>query len=237
MTKEEQNIKQKIESLSDLDFFMDDTDLWHRLEQKLDKKSARKPKILWLWSAAASLLIGVFLFADFKKKDVPKMGVLAKESSEVVAKSTQNPTPCPSPIGRGVTKFSTPLPIFGEGQGVGLGADNQVVTQEKQLNTELKNLHSKTNFDTLVYHRRAIVFEPKFKIEQVTVIDFPVIPDAMMKREVFAKRLFRQIKSFNTEGKIDWRELNIEPRNVWAYLERNFKYDTTSIQNKKQTKL
>ena len=102
MTKEEQNIKQKIESLSDLDFFMDDTDLWHRLEQKLDKKPTRKPKILWLWSAAASLLIGVFLFVDFKKKDVPKMSVLVKESSEVVAKSTQNPTPCPSPIGRGV---------------------------------------------------------------------------------------------------------------------------------------
>jgi hypothetical protein len=51
-----------------------------------------------------------------------------------------------------------------------------------------------------------------------------------LKRERFSKRLFRQIKSFNTEGKIDWRELNIEPRNVWAYLERNSKKDSTKEQ-------
>ena len=80
-----------------------------------------------------------------------------------------------------------------------------------------------------IYNQKTIVYEPKFKVQQVTIVDFPVIPDEMMKRESFAKRAFRQLKSFNTEGKIDWRELNIEPRNVWAYLERNFKYDTTKV--------
>ncbi len=240
MTQEEQNIKQKIENLSDLDIFFDGSDLWNRLEEKLDKKEVKKPTFLWLWAAAACIVLGMFLFVELREKPLQQSLVLEKEDNGIVAKYPTRSVgrPNPSPIGGG---RNNSLPIGESWEGITLqSTDNQIVTKEieqKQLNFELTKLNPKTKIDSIYFNKKAIAYEPKFKAEQVTIVDFPLIPDAMMMRESFAKRAFRQLKNFNTEGKIDWRELDIEPRNVWAYLERNFKYDTTTISNKKHNKL
>lgn len=230
MTREEEHIKQKIENLSDLDTYFDDSDLWNRLEERLDEKEPNKRRLLWLWSAAACLLIGAFFLVEFNEKEVPQAIVLPKEKIEITHKNATKSTL------KNENKKNN-LNLKKDIQSI----DSQVFIKEqiaeKQLSIELEKLTFKDNFDTLSFNKKTIAHLPKFKTEQVTIVDFPIIPDELMKREVFAKRLFRQIKSFNTEGKIDWRELNIEPRNVWAYLGRNFKYDTTSIQNKKHTKL
>jgi hypothetical protein len=224
MTQEEQHIKQKIENLSDLDFYVDDADLWNRLEGRLDEKKPQKPK--FLWAAAASLIIGMFFFVRFEENTPPKITILPKENIKTQTEQATKFTP--KKDSKIIVKQKT---LNNE------SVDSQVFVEEigqaKRLAFELDELSFKDNFDSLSFNKKAISVQPKFKLQQVTVVDFPIIPDEMMKREVFAKRLFRQVKSFNTEGKIDWRELNIEPRNVWAYLERNFKYDTTSIQNKK----
>ena len=222
MTQEEAHIKQKIENISDLDVYFDDSDLWNRLEERLDEKTPKKRKFLWLWSAAACLFLGVFFLVDFNKKEAPQTIILPKEKIEIVQKKATKSTLINEPK-------KVVLKIRNDIQNI----DNQIVIEDevtqRQLNIELKKLTFKDNFDTLSFTKKAITFQPKFKTEQVTIVDFPIIPDELMKREVFAKRLFRQIKSFNTEGKIDWRELNIEPRNVWAYLGRNFKNDTTKV--------
>lgn len=230
MTKEEEHINQKIDNISDIDMYFDDSDLWNRLEERLDEKTPKKRRFLWLWSAVACLILGVFFLVDFNKKEAPQAVILPKEKIEIIHKNATKST----------LKNESKKVVLNSGNDT-QSADNQNIIEDevtqKQLSIELNKLTFKDNFDTLSFNKKAITFQPKFKTEQVTIVDFPIIPDELMKREVFAKRLFRQIKSFNTEGKIDWRELNIEPRNVWAYLGRNFKYDTTSIQNKKHTKL
>lgn len=225
MTQEEQNIKHKIENLSegefaDLDMDFDDTDLWNRLEERLDEKKPRKQKPLWLWWVAASLLLGVFFFVDFKESESNIQTMVSPKKNSVKLREELRVTPW-SKTNKQKTiqkEAITNIPLV-----------EKPAEEQKKLNIKLEPLLSKSHFDSLTYNPKTIVYEPKFKVQQVTIVDFPVIPDEMMKRESFAKRAFRQLKSFNTEGKIDWRELNIEPRNVWAYLERNFKYDTTKV--------
>ncbi len=298
MTQEEQNIKHKIENLSDTDLYFDDTNLWQRLEEHLDEKKPQKQKLLWLWWAAASLLIGGFFLMDFERNEVTQVIILPKEEAEVVTKigkkraisTVFDLTPNPSPKERGVksppfwgglggvlsenttfdSTFETPTRLAPKERGAFQGVEspplgggaisakfrirsyNDTKTNFFVKNTDsqavmkdildernifsLEKITPKYKIDSFLVNKKTIIDEPKFKIERVTVVDFPLIPDQLMKRENFAKRAFRQIKSFNTEGKIDWRELNIEPRNVWAYLGQNFKYDTTTISNKK-TKL
>lgn len=223
MTQEEKNIKHKIENLSesefaDLDF--DDTDLWNRLEERLDEKKPRKQKTLWLWWAAASLLLGVFFFVNFKESESNIQAMVSPKKNSVKLREELRVTPWSKKNKQKIIQKEaiTNIPLV-----------EKPAEGQKKLNIKLEPLLSKSNFDSLTYNQKTIVYEPKFKAQQVTIVDFPVIPDELMKRESFAKRAFRQLKSFNTEGKIDWRELNIEPRNVWAYLERNFKYDTTKV--------
>ncbi|GAB2628884.1 hypothetical protein GCM10027035_23480 [Emticicia sediminis] len=232
MTQEEQNIKHKIENLSegefaDLDMDFDDTDLWNRLEGRLDDKKPRKQKPLWLWWVAASLLLGVFFFVDFKESESNIQAMVSPKKNSVKLREELRVTPWSKKNKQKIIQKEaiTNIPLV-----------EKPAEEQKKLNIKLEPLLSKSNFDSLTYNKKTIAYEPKFKVQQVTIVDFPVIPDELMKRESFAKRAFRQLKSFNTEGKIDWRELNIEPRNVWAYLERSFKYDTTSIQNKKNIK-
>lgn len=230
MMQEEQNIKYKIENLSesefaDLDMDFDDTDLWNRLEARLDEKKTRKPRILWLWWAAASLLVGVFFFNNFSEN--PSSQVLKSDKRPL---KTTKSTPKKEEVirveikRRYETKTTKPQNELLEEEVI-----NEEVLNRKQLDYQLSRIDFQPKLDSISVTKKTIVYEPKFKAQQVTVVDFPIIPDALMKRESFAKRAFRQLKSFNNEGKIDWRELNIEPRNVWAYLERNFKYDTTKI--------
>ncbi len=241
MTQEEQNIKQKIENISDFDLYFDDSDLWNRLEEKLDKKEAKKPSFIWLWSAAACLILGVFLFINFREKPVQQSLVLEKSPTQPSLTGSDRrfgTLKVPNSIEKKylITQNQNSQTNFYKTQHI----DSQLVTDEnnqKNLNFELSKLNPKTKIDSLEFNKKAIAYEPKFKVEKVTIVDFPLIPDGLMVRENLAKRVFRQVKNFNTEGKIDWRELNIEPRNVWAYLERNFKYDTTTISNKKHSKL
>lgn len=238
MTQEEQNIKHKIENISDIemadmDLFFDDTDLWNRLEERLDEKKPRKQKPLWLWWAAASLLLGVFFLNKFNVNQQNQ--VLNSETKSI---KTTKSTPKKEEVSKNESKQIEYVKKIEKPQNE---IPNEKLIKEefltrKQIDFELSIIDFNPKFDSISVNKKTIVYEPKFKVQQVTVVDFPVIPDALMKRESFAKRAFRQLKNFNTEGKIDWRELNIEPRNVWAYLERNFKYDTTSIQNKKYIK-
>lgn len=223
MTQEEQNIKHKIENLSegdfaDLDLDFDDTDLWNRLEARLDEKKPRKQKTLWLWWAAASLFLGVFFFVDFKESESNIQAMVSPKKNFVKLREELRVTPWSKKNKQKIIQKEaiTNIPLV-----------EKQAEEQKKLNIKLEPLLSKSNFDSLTYNPKTITYEPRFKVQQVTIVDFPVIPDELMKRESFAKRAFRQLKSFNTEGKIDWRELNIEPRNVWAYLERSFKYDTT----------
>lgn len=225
MTQEEQNIKKKIENLSemeftDLDMDFDDTDLWNKLEERLDEKKPRKQKPLWLWWAAASLLLGVFFFVDFKESESNIQAMVFPKKNSVKLREELHVTPWSKKNKQKIIQKEaiTNRPLV-----------EKPAEEQKKLDIKLELLLSKSNFDSLTYNPKTIAYQPKFKAQQVTIVDFPVIPDELMKRESFAKRAFRQLKSFNTEGKIDWRELNIEPRNVWAYLERNFKYDTTKI--------
>lgn len=225
MTQEEKNIKHKIENLSELEFIdldlsFDDTDLWNRLEERLNDKKPRKQKPLWLWWAAASLLLGVFFFVDFKESESNTQAMVSPKKNSVKLREELRVTPWSKKNKQKIIQKEaiTNIPFV-----------EKQAEEQKKLNIKLEPLLSKSNFDSLSYNPKAIAYEPKFKTQQVTVVDFPVIPDEMMKRESFAKRAFRQLKSFNTEGKIDWRELNIEARNVWAYLERNFKNDTTKV--------
>lgn len=225
MTQEELNIKHKIENLSDMDLFFDNTNLWNRLEERLDKKKPRKQKPLWLWWAAASLLLGVFFFNKFNVNQQNQ--VLNSETNPI---KTTKSTPKKEEVITAENKKRYEIKIMKPQNEM---LDEKTIREEfltkKQIDFELSSIDFRPKFDSISVNKKTIVYEPKFKAQQVTVVDFPVIPDALMKRESFAKRAFRQIKNFNTEGKIDWRELNIEPRNVWAYLERNFKYDTTKI--------
>ena len=106
-------------------------------------------------------------------------------------------------------------------------------TNERLTLTSLNYLKTTGKLSLPVSTKDTILYAITYKAQRVTTMNLPVIPDAMMKRESFAKRAFRQIKSFNTEGKIGWRELNIEPRNVWAYLGRSFIADTIQIKTPK----
>ena len=230
MTQEEQNIKHKIENLSDTDLDFDDTNLWHRLEERLDEKKPRKQKPLWLWWVAASVLIGGFFLIDFEEP-VNTQAMISPQKNSVKLGEELGKEPSATPW----SKKSKQKPIQKEAI-INIPFVEVQAEEPKKLTVELKIILSKTNLDSFPYNKKTLAYEPKFNTERVTVVDFPVIPDKLMKRENFAKRAFRQLKSFNTEGKIDWRELNIEPRNVWAYLGQSFRYDTTTISNKK-TKL
>lgn len=228
MTQEEQNIKKKIENLSemeftDLDMDFDDADLWNKLEARLDEKEPRKFKPLWLWWAAASLLLGVFLFNSFNEN--PHVQVINEVTKPTT--TTKSTPKKEKPIEAGSKRRYETKATKPQKEILGEEVIKEEILNRKQLDFQLSSIDFSPKFDSISVNKKTIVYEPKFKAQQVTIVDFPVIPDELMKRESFAKRAFRQLKSFNTEGKIDWRELNIEPRNVWAYLERNFKYDTT----------
>lgn len=233
MTQEEKNIKQKIENLSELEFAdlhlsFDNSDLWNRLEERLDEKKPRKQKPLWLWWAAASLLLGVFFFNKFSENT--KSQVLNSATKPI--KATKSTLKKEERIKKKIEN-NDEIIIAKPKNEIPLKSYEKLLEEEflikKQFDFQLSSIDFNPKFDSISVTKKTIVYEPKFKAHQVTVVDFPVIPDELMKRENFAKRAFRQLKNFNTEGKIDWRELNIEPRNVWAYLERNFKYDTTKI--------
>ncbi len=219
MTQEEQNIKHKIENFSDTDLYFEDTDLWKRLEERLDEKKPQKQKPLWLWWAAASLLIGGFFLIDFEEP-VNTQAMISTQKNSVKLREEPRATPW--------SKKNKQKPIQKEAI-TNIPLVEAQAEEQKKLTIELEIVRSKINFDSLIYNKKTIAYELKFRNEKVTTVDFPLIPDKLMKRENFAKRAFRQLKSFNTEGKIDWRELNIEPRNVWAYLGQSFRYDTTKV--------
>ncbi|MCU0326378.1 MAG: hypothetical protein MUF45_14160 [Spirosomaceae bacterium] len=235
MTIEEQNIKNKIDDLSDLDLYLDDSQLWGRLEERLDEKKNTRRNAAWLWSMAASLLIGGLFYWVFIIKSSRSENITFHHQN-IATKSTQTKA-IHKP--KDAVKYK-PIQTQKEAQVV----DNQLSIEEsgevllgKRLTYKTENIEPKKSFDSVLITSKNINPTINFNTQNVTVLNLPIIPDEMMKREGFAKRLFRQIKNFNTEGKIDWRELNIEPRNVWAYLERNFRYDTTKTQTKKHSKL
>ncbi len=232
MTPEEKDIKSKIDNLSDLDLFFNDSHLWERVEGRLEQKKSRK-NILALYWAAASIAIGLSFYFFLSPTTIPPVNI-------ATTKSTATSTPQLKPEIAIRTKILIPkvLPVKNSTI-ASVAMKDSVETyelNEKLLSTDVKTLSTiakpieSTNFKDLLQH--PIIF----KAQRVTSLTFPVIPDAMMERESFAKRALRQIKNFNTEGKIDLHELNIEPRNVWAYLERSFFHDTTKIINTKPPK-
>ncbi|RFS18412.1 hypothetical protein [Emticicia sp. C21] len=231
MTPEEKDIKSKIDNLSDLDLFFNDSDLWKRVEGKLDKKKSRK-NILALYWAAASIAIGLS-FYFFLSPTIPPVDIATTKST-----ATSTPQLTPEIVIRTKTLIPKVLPVKNSTIPPAVMKDSveSYELNERLLSTDVETLSAiakpieSTNFKDILQ------YPVVFKAQRVTSLNFPVIPDQMMERESFAKRALRQIKHFNTEGKIDLRELNIEPRNVWAYLERSFFHDTTKIISSKPLK-
>jgi hypothetical protein len=226
MTPEEKDIRSKIDNLSDLDLFFNDADLWKRVEARLDQKKSRKTLFAWYW-VAASIAIGLSFYFFIHPTADPQSTIVATKKTATISTTTIKPEVAI----RTKTLIPEVLPVKSN-------TINHLITKdsvenhesaERLLNTDIAALHAikktieSTNFKDLLQHPIA------FKAQRVTSLTLPVIPDEMMERETFARRALRQIKQFNTEGKIDLRELNIEPRNVWAYLERSFFHDTTKI--------
>jgi hypothetical protein len=65
------------------------------------------------------------------------------------------------------------------------------------------------------------------KHERTVILDIPDSEEFQRFQKVekknFFARLFRQVGKFNTEGKVDWTELNVKPNKVWAYMKDSVK--------------
>ena len=233
MTPEEKDIKNKIDNLCDLDVFFNDSHLWERVEARLDQKKKHRSILGWYWMAA-SLIIGALSYFFL----LP--AATNPQSKYIVTKPAATPTtiikprigielkPHTPPTSLSKNKEIEPIPIKENTE--------ETKPEEKLLTVEVTQLNA-INKTLLITTPKDILQHPiAYKAQRVATLTLPVIPDKMMERESFAKRALRQVRHFNTEGKIDLRELNIEPLNVWAYLERSFFHDTTKITNTKPPK-
>ncbi|PLK43143.1 hypothetical protein [Emticicia sp. TH156] len=231
MTPEEQNIKEKIDGLSDLDVFFNDTKLWERLEPRLEQSKARKQKAVWLWAAACLAITGLsfyfYLLPVDKQQKIYAVTPPPAKSNTTITK--EKPAPLKQKVNK-LQRVALPKPETKK--------ENVEIeeTNERLMLTDLNYLKTTGKLSMLPSAKDTVQYAITYKAQRVTTLNLPVIPGEMMKRETFAKRAFRQIKSFNTEGKIDWRELNIEPRNVWAYLGKSFIVDTSQIKTPKHIK-
>lgn len=233
MTPEEKDIKSKIDNLSDLDLFFNDSDLWKRVEERLDQKKSRKTLFAWYW-VAASVVIGLSFYFFVTPTITPQSAYDVTKKPATISATTVKPEI------EIRTKSLIPKVLAVRSNTINhLSTKDSVEThevKEKLLSADIAALNAinkpieSTNFKDLLQHP---VF---FKAQRITSLNLPEIPEKMMERESFARRALRQIKNFNTEGKIDLRELNIEPRNVWAYLERSFFHDTTKTTHIKSPK-
>ncbi|GAB3506611.1 hypothetical protein [Emticicia fontis] len=233
MTPEEKDIKNKIDNLSDLDLFFNDSDLWERVEERLEQKKSRKNLLAWYW-AAASLVVGSTFYFFLSPTDTPQSTYGVTKNTATISTTTEKPTIVarlePSVPKVLLRKNNTIQPVLANDSVETKEFEERLLTLDvARLQSIDKPIESTTSKD-LGLHPIA------FKAQRVTSLILPVIPDRMMERESFAKRALRQMKHFNTEGKVDLRELNIEPRNVWAYLERSFFHDTTKVTNTKPPK-
>lgn len=232
MTPEEKDIKSKIDNLSDFDLFFNDSHLWERVEARLEQKKSRK-NILALYWVAASIAIGLSFYFFLSPTITPPPDIATTKNT-----ATSTPQLLPEIAIRTKTLIPKVLPVKSNTINPVLIKDSVETheLEERLISTDVETLSAidkpieSTNLKDILQH--PVIF----KAQRVTSLTLPVIPDQMMERESFAKRALRQIKHFNTEGKVDLRELNIEPRNVWAYLERSFFHDTTKIINTKPPK-
>jgi hypothetical protein len=222
---EEKNIKNKIDNLSDIDLFINDSQLWERLETRLVQKKTRKNRFALYWLSAGAVVISLSFYLFLSPANTSPL-------THSVTKNTATSIPQPNPETiiqyKPVTPKITQRPTTNVVEHVTLKDSLQDNTMpQKILATDVVILHS-IDIPVLSEHSKDLLQYPiVFKAQRVTTLSLPTIPDEMMERESFARRALRQIRNFNTEGKIDLRELNIEPRNVWAYLERSFFHDTT----------
>ncbi|RYU92930.1 hypothetical protein [Emticicia agri] len=233
MTPEEKNIKNKIDNLSDIDVFFNDSQLWERVEAGLDQQEVRISVSVWYWVAASVVLVGLsFYFFLYPATTPPLTHTVIKNTATSIPQSRTEITSQTKPDTpkNGVSKKAiiTPMPIQDSIQPDEV-QEKMLITEVTPLNSISKTLETENSKDLRKY-------PVAFKAQRVTTLELPLIPDEMMARESFARRALRQIKNLNTEGKIDLRELNIEPRNVWAYLERSFFHDTTKITTPKSLK-
>lgn len=225
MTAEERNIKNKIDKLSDIDVFFNDSNLWDRVENRLDQKKTRKNRFAWYWFAA-SVMVGLSFYFFLSTTNNPPLthSVTKNTATSILQPKTKTiAQSMPDALKTHVIKKNSVEPII---------VKDSVQNNEMQKRLILPELRQLNSIDKplVAEHSKDIFQHPiEFKAQRVTTLLLPVIPDEMMERESFAKRALRQIRNFNTEGRIDLRELNIEPRNVWAYLERSFFHDTTKI--------
>ena len=233
MTPEEKDIKSKIDNLSDLDLFFNDSNLWERVEKELDKKKGRKTVLAWYWAAASLVIIGLSFYFFLTPANTPQSDIAATKTattSTTTLKLEISVRP----------KIFIPKVLPAKNNTINPVSTNDSVesheSEERILSTDILVLTSIDKPIESTYSKDLLQRPIIFKAQRVTSLTLPVIPDKMMERESFAKRALRQIKHFNTEGKVDLHELNIEPRNVWAYLERSFFHDTTKITNTKPPK-
>lgn len=233
MTPEEKNIKNKIDNLSNLDVFFNDSHLWELVEGRLDQEKAQRRLSAWYWVAASVVLVGVSFYAFLVSTITPPINIATTKT--VSTTILQEP---PEIIVQ--PKSITPKTSLRKSRTVTLiiikDSIQSVEQNGKLLANEITKLNSIDKPLVFANTKDLLQYPIDFTAQRVTTLSLPVIPDAMMKQESFGKRALRQLKNFNTEGKIDLRELNIEPKNVWAYLERSFIHDTIKIKNKKNIK-
>lgn len=69
------------------------------------------------------------------------------------------------------------------------------------------------------------VAPPKF--ERTVILDIPDTEEynrfQKTEKKTFFARLFKQVGKFNTEGTVDWEELNVKPNRIWAYVKESMK--------------
>lgn len=69
------------------------------------------------------------------------------------------------------------------------------------------------------------VAPPKF--ERTVILDIPDTEEynrfQRTEKKTFFARLFKQVGKFNTEGTVDWEELNVKPNRIWAYVKESMK--------------
>lgn len=233
MTSEEKNIKNKIDTLTDIDVFFNDSHLWERVEARLDQKKNRKSLVVWYWVAAGTVIISLLFYFSLST-------TTTRQKNIAMTKNTATSIPQLKPEITVQTRSYTPkIPVAKKNVVKTITVKDSIQDNRMQGKLQLSDVTQLNPINKTLISGNAKDLSQQpivFKAQRVTTLDLPIIPDEMMQRESFAKRALRQVRNFGSEGKVDLRELNIEPRNVWAYLERSFFHDTTKITTTKTLK-
>ncbi len=108
------------------------------------------------------------------------------------------------------------------------------VSAEKKKQWKIANLPEKSTWP-----RELRPLRPTYTLDQrlvkrnkgiSVVIQAPLLPDFQPEDKPFVVRLLKQLKNFNTHGKIDWRELHIQPDDMLSIIILTYGRDSSEVQ-------